>query len=96
MNLQHLSDGRFDNGVPDPSDPTGLATVAGTTNKFYLFAGQQNSPIELTSLNGYGAGGAPELESSMLEGGARGRRFTAVSFLGGNWVNPRGLVVLRP
>lgn len=96
MNLTHISSGLFDNGVPDPSDPTGQATVAGDNDRFYLLAGQRNAAIELTSLNGYGEGGVPILESSDLEGGARGRRFTAVSFLSGNWINPRGLVVLRP
>lgn len=96
MNLQHISDGRFDVGVADPSDPAGKRTVDPVTGQHYLLAGQRNSPIELTSLRGYGEGGAPDLDASPLEGGARGRRFTAVSFIGGNWVNPRGFVVVTP
>ncbi len=68
--LTIVTDPRFDNGVTDPTDPTGATVHAGSGTTWYLTAQANAHTIEVGTLRG--TGGLPQMRVFVLSNGKWG------------------------
>jgi hypothetical protein len=83
------SDSRLDNGVIDPTDPTGETVHAGSASTWYASTAGRHA-LEVQYLAGKNR--RPEVQSWFLEGGQFGVAFAVRHFIGVRAVGYKGIV----
>lgn len=88
-NLEVVADARLENGITDPTDPTGATTHSGSATTWFGAAMANSHTIEVGYLRG--SGRRPEVRSSILTQGKWGLAFDVKMDIGAKALDWRGL-----